>query len=571
MSNHKQGTSAIGAGQGGFRMPPGEAIEQQEMPADFDEAFDRAFPAPEPRQFQKEVVKEALKAYIVDDKDVVMLDAPPGFGKSVTIYTILRMLAGDAYYCTPLKSLQEQLIQDGLIGGEMVEIMGRNNYPCILPDAGENVTVENAKCQREDNWECDIKSQCPYYSQKDASIASEISLMNLAYMMNVPMTPEVDDGTFCPRDTMVIDECQGLDDWAMTQIGVTVNRHQVPDEVWASVEKPPESMREDYDRMVKWLRTEVLPAAKSHREYIQATSMTKEEVDDATSLDNFISKIKNFLDDHEDHHWALTYNYDINKNSKNVATWEFKPIKVGRFLEDLVWSNCDKILLSSATIPKGNWLNEVGLEDADVRRLSLPSTFPVENRPIVTSEAVGKMTYDEKDETMGKMVNKIKAIAEHHSGEKGIVHCRGYNYISLFKHHCKKEGILGWFKDNVHTQDKMDREGSLEEWINNDKQVFLSVNMAEGIDLKGDKCRWQVLMKAEYPHLKDERVNYRLNEMGDQDWYNQQAVIQIEQAYGRAVRSDEDEAVFYILDDSAVNLISYNERLFHDWFLEAIQ
>jgi len=168
-------------------------------------------------------------------------------------------------------------------------------------------------------------------------------------------------------------------------------------------------------------------------------------------------------------------------------------------------------------------------------------------------------------------VRKVKAMCEHHDGEKGIVHCRGYNYITLFKHHCKKLGEMDWFRNNVHVQDKYDREGSLESWINNDKQLFLSVNMAEGIDLKGDKCRWQVLLKAQYPHLGDNRVSYRLNEMDDQDWYNQQAVIQIEQAYGRAVRSATDEAVFYILDESAVNLISYNKDLFHDWFLEAIQ
>jgi len=564
MSSHNSQTTA-------FREPIGQAIEQQSMPADFDKAFERAFPAPEPRQFQKEVVKEALKAYLVDDKDVVMIDAPPGFGKSITIYTILRMLNGDSYYCTPLKSLQEQLVEDDLIGGGVVEIMGRNNYPCILPDADENTTVENAKCQRESEWECDIKSQCPYYAQKANSIASKISVMNLAYMMNVPMTPEVDDGTFCPRDVMVVDECQGLDDWAMTQIGVTVSQNKVPDEVWSKIRLPPEDDREDYDTMVRWLEDTVLPEARSHREYIEATTMTKDEVDEATDLDNFIDKIENFLDDHEDNHWTLTYDYQINKNADNKAIWEFKPIKVGRFLDELVWRNCGKVLLSSATIPKGDWLSEVGLQDADVRRLSLPSTFPVKNRPIITSEAVGKMTYSEKDETMPKMVNKIKAIAEHHEGEKGIIHCRGYNYISMFKHHCKKEGIFSWFKNNVHVQDRYDREGSLEEWVNNDKQVFLSVNMAEGIDLKGDKCRWQVLLKASYPYMGDRRVEYRVKEMNDQDWYNQQAVIQIEQAYGRAVRSDEDEAVFYILDESAVNLLNYSEKLFHDWFLEAVQ
>jgi len=70
--------------------------------------------------------------------------------------------------------------------------------------------------------------------------------------------------------------------------------------------------------------------------------------------------------------------------------------------------------------------------------------------------------------------------------------------------------------------------------------------------------------------MNDERVKYRIEEMNDWDWYNRKAVIQLEQAYGRAVRSKDDEAVFYILDKSAVGLIKRNREMFHDWFLEAI-
>jgi len=114
---------------------PGESIRHQSFPSDFDTAFDSAFPAEEPRENQKPVVKESLKAFLEDDMEVVMIDAPPGFGKSITLYTLLKMLDGDAYYATPLKSLQEQLVEDDFIGSHMTEIMGRNNYPCILPEA----------------------------------------------------------------------------------------------------------------------------------------------------------------------------------------------------------------------------------------------------------------------------------------------------------------------------------------------------------------------------------------------------------------------------------------------------
>lgn len=76
-------------------------------------------------------------------------------------------------------------------------------------------------------------------------------------------------------------------------------------------------------------------------------------------------------------------------------------------------------------------------------------------------------------------------------------------------------------------------------------------------------------MKTLYPNMNDERVSYRIKQMNDWQWYNNRAVIQIEQAYGRAVRGPDDWAYFYVLDESAVNLIERSTNLFHDWFLEA--
>lgn len=131
-------------------------------------------------------------------------------------------------------------------------------------------------------------------------------------------------------------------------------------------------------------------------------------------------------------------------------------------------------------------------------------------------------------------------------------------------------GYGDWFRDNVMVQDKYEREESLEEWFNSDYQVFFSVAMDEGIDLDGDKCRWQVLAKTLYPHMGDKRVEFRIKERNDWDWYNRAAAIQIQQAYGRGVRSPEDECVFYILDSSAVSLIEREAELFNSWFLEGI-
>lgn len=538
---------------------------------DSGDRFDAAFPAPEPRENQKPVAVTAVDAFEKDDCDVVMVDAPPGFGKSITLYTMLKMLDGSSYYVTPLKSLQDQLTEDDFIGDDMVQIKGRNNYPCVLPEAEAGTTVDVAKCQRDSEFECDIKDSCPYYAQKNASVNHWLSVMNLSYLMSVPLTPDPDDGNFSPRDYLVVDECQGIEDWAVNFVGFTISERTIPNDVWNQIDWPHENKCENYDDMLEWVQTEVLPAASETLLYLQDQPMLGEgELKAEENLKQFIDKVNRFLQDEQEHHWTHTYDVEVKKNAKNKKKVTFKPIKVGRFLDGLLWNTADKIVLSSATIPKGNWLQEIGLGDKKVKRLNIPSPFPVENRPIVATEAVGKMTYKKKDDTIGPMVKKIKQIAEYHEGEKGIIHCRGYNYIDMFRRACVNNGIMPWFKENVAIQDRDNREESLEQWVQGDKQVFLSVNMAEGIDLKGDKCRWQALLKTKYPAMGDERVSYRIEEMNDWDWYNQQAVIQLEQAYGRAVRSAEDSAVFYLLDESAVGLIKRNKGLFHNWFLEAI-
>jgi len=533
--------------------------------------FDRAFPAPSPRENQEEVIRAAVDSFDEDDCDVVLVDAPPGFGKSITLYTVLKMLGGDSYYATPLKSLQDQLSDDDFIGDKIQQIKGRNNYPCVLPEAEKGTTVDVAKCQRDSDFECEIKDSCPYYAQKRAAVANDIAVLNLSYLMSVPVTPDPDDGNFSKRERMVVDECQGIEDWAINFIGFTISKRTIPDDVWQNLDWPSSRKWDDYGTMIDFVRNEVLPKAKEMLQYLGAQPMLGEgELKQEERLKDFIQKVERFLEDEQDHRWAVSDESQVKKNQPNTKKVKFQPINVGRFLDGLLWSKAGKVILSSATIPKQGWLEEIGLGDKKVKRLSISSPFPVENRPIVTGEAVGKMTYKEKDDTIGPMVEKIQQIAEHHAGEKGIVHCRGYNYAKMFKQACVRNGMLDWFNENVAIQDRDNREESLEEWVNSDTQIFLSVNMAEGIDLKGDKCRWQVLLKTKYPAMNDERVKYRIEEMNDWDWYNRKAVIQLEQAYGRAVRSKDDEAVFYILDKSAVGLIKRNREMFHDWFLEAI-
>lgn len=98
----------------------------------------------------------------------------------------------------------------------------------------------------------------------------------------------------------------------------------------------------------------------------------------------------------------------------------------------------------------------------------------------------------------------------------------------------------------------------------------MSVAQDEGISLDEDKARWQIIAKASYPFIGDERVSYRLNELGDWQWYNNSAIIDLQQAVGRGMRSKDDYCVNYLLDSSFKTLLNKNKQLFEDYFLESV-
>lgn len=67
---------------------------------------------------------------------------------------------------------------------------------------------------------------------------------------------------------------------------------------------------------------------------------------------------------------------------------------------------------------------------------SVPMTFPLKNRQIITSCIGGKMTYTEENNNWEGNVNIIKEIIKKHNGERGVIHTQSYKkaqklYFSL--------------------------------------------------------------------------------------------------------------------------------------------
>ena len=531
--------------------------------ATIEQYVEQVWPAPEFREHQKETVIDVLEKMYVDDNGVVTLSAPTGAGKSLIIYAVSRVISvaegAKSFVTTPLNSLIDQIDGDDFIDN-VTTIKGKNNYSCVHPQ-DRGAAVDDAICQREDDFSCDFKDTfdtdggCPYYGRKNRAQETDIAVTNLSYLMANSMIPETEDARFQPRNFLAVDETQNIEDFALNFIGFTIDRREIPINFKLVDDMPEEDC--DMEIMVGWLKQVLNEILNRLMELNRKPSLTHTENDDQEDLERLKHRISNFVQDYDEgRHWTKT---------RDGNTIKFEPVFIGRFIDRFLWKQSEKVLLSSATIPKGDFLDAVGLKEKRVAHVEVESTFPTKRRPVITKQMVGKMTKSERDDTIPKLAERLVEISNFHEGERGFVHCNSYDIMERIYEQ------LPWrVQQRTMRQDQTARMESLEEWYDSDEQMFLSVAMDEGISLDDDRARWQVVAKASYPFMGDERVNYRINEMGDWDWYANQAIIDLQQAVGRGMRSKDDYCVTYLLDSSFRNLLNKNEHLFEPWFLDSV-
>jgi Rad3-related DNA helicase len=267
-------------------------------------------------------------------------------------------------------------------------------------------------------------------------------------------------------------------------------------------------------------------------------------------IDKHLCKLHRFLQIYQKENWIMNIVESDVQKSKKI---EFKPVCVAPYAQDILFKNGEKILMMSATIlDHAGFCETLGIKREDSAFLSLPSPFPAENKPIIYS-GIGRMSSANIDSTLPKMATAVKAILNEHPKDKGIIHCHSYKVAHFLKKNIRSSRLL------MHNSDN--RDEILRKHINSEKPtVLLSPSMTEGVDLKGDISRFQVLCKVPYPYLGDKLIRKKMNKW--KWWYPLQTAKTIVQSVGRSVRSKEDHAVTYILDSDWIRFYNKNSKYF---------
>jgi Rad3-related DNA helicase len=533
--------------------------------------FKKYFPYDEVRSQQEEAINFSIEKFLNDDKKYLIIEAGTGVGKSAIAYTVSKCLdeklsdedgsSKGTWFVTTQKVLQDQYVKDYSSKG-LKSIKSSSNYTCKFK-RGNTCSDSFKELRAEEKgtkfWNA-CSFNCVYRKEKEAFLAASDSVTNYPYFL----TEATYSGKISRRNLLVIDEAHNTETELSKFIEVAVTERFAKSTLKLSVPKD-KTQFQTYN----WIKDVYFPKLSSHRKHVKGMlekySGIKEKLKNFISLarqiellDGHYEKFKRFLEIYDKENWVFDYEKGYGRKSDRII---FKPIDVSPYAEQIVFRLGRKILMMSATIldHKG-FCESLGIPGDQVSFISLPSPFPVKNRPIFFCP-IGKMSMSEIDKTLPKLSEGVKSILDQHKNEKGIIHAHSYKIANYLKGALKDKRIL------VH--DSSNRDLVLRKHLKSkDPTVLLTPSMTEGIDLVGETSRFQVICKVPYPYLGDKLVKKRMNRW--RWWYPLQTAKTVVQSVGRSVRNNEDHAVTYILDSDWERFYDRNRDYFPDEFKECL-
>ena len=537
-------------------------------------AYQKYFPYPTIRDQQKESIEFALDSFINQNKRFVILEAGTGVGKSAVGLTVARYLNSNllfsddysdgAYFLTTQKILQEQYLRDfSKPNGCMVSIKSSANYQCKFHR--QNTCADSLRALKvTDRGSRFFKAcafGCVYRKAKEDFIAGSEGVTNFSYFLAETYYA----GKLVPKNVLIVDEAHNCDMELSKFIELAVTERFAKQALKLYMPHI-----KTQAQAFNWVRDIYEPKLSNHLKHVEKMMEKyvglKEKLKEFSSvarkfelLDKHACKLRRFLKIYNKDNWIANI---VPADGKSGRRLEFKPIDVSSHTEEMLFKHGSKILMMSATIlDKDAFCELLGIDRSDTAFISIPSPFPTKNKPILVSP-VGKMNTGSIDSTLPILAKAVKEILKNHPQEKGIIHCHSYKIANFLKRNIRSSRIL------IH--DSSNREEILARHINSTKAtVLLSPSMTEGIDLKDDAGRFQVLCKVPYPYLGDKLIKKKMHKW--KWWYPLQTAKTIVQATGRSVRNINDHAVTYILDEDWNRFYSRNKNLFPEDFRRCLQ
>jgi Rad3-related DNA helicase len=487
--------------------------------------------------------RQALEWIAGRKERFLIVNAPTGSGKSLIGRAAGAIVKTPAVYLASDLALQDQFVGEF---PDARELKGRANYrpngtgllSCDDCDYEGGVCSVCGVCTKDHEDEGHDRARClgcPYAITKRQALAAPFVALNTAYFL-----AEANQvGDFSRKGQLVVvDEADLLEEVLLNQVGISLPQrrlHRLGLTRTASA------------GLEAW-------AVEAHEE---AAAVAQDEEREAKTDD---------AGEAADHRREAQYWRNLAARlAVMISELSTEPVFVRGHAHRLLWSHGKRFLLTSATLLAPEvYTSELGVPDGQWAALELPSTFPVENRP-VHHLPVASMAYRHREDSLPKLVSAMDRILDRHAG-RVLVHSQTFKIgrmVEELSHHRGRMLLYGSGGRDEALDTFRSSSGS--------GRVLIGPSLKRGVDLPGDLCEAIVILVVPRPDWGDERVRARAKAPGGRAWYDAESVRQLCQMTGRGVRHEADRCETYILDSEFSNLLAHRRDMFPSWWLDALR
>lgn len=532
-----------------------------------------------PNKQQVHVLKELDKA-INKKYKFIIINAPTGTGKSFLAKTISNhsneptrnfveacynydiygdgkseMLDDDdllpfgTAILTVTKTLQDQYVSM-FNDGEMLK--GKSNYSCAINDM---LTCENGNCVFVKNQlkKCLRGDKCDYFNQRNKAVTNKCSFYNYAMFESLPANVK-------HKEFIICDEASEIEYELVNRYTVEIKLRDLK-KISETLPVSPTSNATKYE-IFDWVEAVATECNYAHtsllnhinkllKEKSKKKSLTKEESTKLAIITKYKEAFNKLVEN-----WNLT-DYIVVHTADGLL---FQPYNVDNLAKKIFDFGETVILMSATIVNHKKFAETLGIKDYYF--IEAESTFDSKKAPIKCTSKF-RLNYKNKNEILPQMCKIAKNICTTFKNKKGIIHTHSMDVLNFLK----KE--LGNDKRFLFREQGINNERILQ--LHQETKaptVLVSPSMTHGVDLKGELGEFQIVMKAPFLPLNDERVKRKFEK--DKEWYTDAMLSTLIQMCGRCNRSEADYSETFVLDGMILDSIRRNSDKLPKYFIDRI-
>ena len=464
-----------------------------------------------PRPTQAEVLRWIEKNW--DGPEVLAIQAPTGVGKSFIASTVQRVT--NAFVIVPSNILLDDTYAKVYPNTNFLK--GKTHYVCDTEEYKGMTCSDVTQVLKKKLCE-----GCTYSACRRKALGGAPTFFNPMSLFYLQKHPD-----YQRPDVIIVDEAHQLKDMLMLIAGKSFRRGKYDF---------PETVNET--EIIRWMQKQL---DTLHRLY--GAALEKRDKDKATEFAREIESVQGTL-------WGVQenpQNYSIHISTKEYRGRQEQylnvtPLEPPRYLVKQLLDT-PKLILMSATLSRMDV--ECLLKGRPYKYLDLPSPIDKARRKVCYKPTPFLMNFKTDP---AKIVAHLEQVIAENPGLNTMIHA-SYGLAEKLAPH---------FKIPVITHTVETKNAALETF----KQkggVFLASGFAEGIDMKGDLCRLNIVPMIQRLNPFDPAVKKRLAWADGRKWYDMEALKTLIQQAGRSTRGETDSSKIVVCDPAFPGLVMKNK------------